>query len=162
LSILAYGIYRARRRIHVDFDYAMQVIAKQTAKRAKNEFDIKFDFSRESVDRVEEILGKIHDTHLEIPLSDDEISRLALRWGAYIGEVMKHVRQGKWQRDSKLAGPGTMPVVFGPGNEAFPRSWAFKRIADGPEDNVVFKFQVFSDPKLRKHMTQPPKPSPQN
>jgi hypothetical protein len=98
------------------------------------------------------MLGRVHEDHLKIPLTEKELSLQSIRWGAYIGEMIRRVRTGKWRRDSEKAGRGTMPVVFDSENEAFPCSWAFKRIADDPQDNIIFKFQFCSDPNLRKHL----------
>jgi hypothetical protein len=145
-------IYLGKRRIRSDFDYAMQVVAKEAVRRAKAEHRVVLDFAPISIERLEEMLGSIHEGHLKNPLTEKELSLQSIRWGAYIGEVMKRVRAGKWQRDSEEVGRGAMPVVFDSGNEAFPCSWAYKRIADGPDDSIAFKFQFFSDPDLRKHL----------
>ena len=152
----AWRIILPRKRARADFDYGMQNIAKQAVERAKKELKIDLDFSPESIDQVEKILREIHERHADSPLNEEEISVLALRWGAYIGETLKRVRSGKWQRDSERIVPGTSPVVFGRGNEAFPRSWAYKRIVNGPEDNIVFKFRVLVDPQLRDHISASP------
>jgi len=142
-----------RLRIRMSFDYAMKVIANEAVKRANQEHHIVLDFSPVSVQRLEEdILAKLHDAHLKTPISEQEVSRLSIRWGAYLGETLKRSRPGRWHRDSQKVGRGTTPVVFGPGTEAFPRSWVYKRIADGPEDNVAFKFQVFTNSELRQHL----------
>jgi hypothetical protein len=158
LIVRGVRIYLAKQRVRKDLDHGMQIIAQQAAKRARQEFQVDLDFTPASIEKVEGILARIHETHLKTPMSEKDLSLLALRWGAYIGEVLKRVRPGKWQRDSEGAGPNTLPVVFEPGTEAFPNSWVYKRIADGPEDNVLFKFQVFSDPQLRQHLGQPQKP----
>jgi hypothetical protein len=144
--------YLGKRKIRRDFDYAMQVVAKEAVKRAKAQYKVDLDFSSSSIDRIEEMLGRIHEDHLKKPLTEKELSLQSIRWGAYIGEVLKKFEPGKWRRGSEKVGPGTMPVVFESALEAFPCSWAYKRIADGPDDNVTFKFQVFSDPRLRKHV----------
>jgi hypothetical protein len=143
--------YLGKRKVRSDFDYAMQVVAKEAVKRAKAQYKVDLDFSPASIDRIEEMLARIHEDHLKKPLTEKELSLQSIRWGAYIGEMIKRVRTGKWQRDSEKASRGTMPVVFDSENETFPCSWAYKRIADGPEDNIVFKFQVFCDPRLREH-----------
>ena len=152
-------IYRQRKRILTDFDYAMSVVAGEAVKQARREYDVDLDFSAESVERVEAILAKMHDAHQKTALSEKELALLSLRWGAYVGEVLKRVRPGKWQRDSEKMGPGATPVVFEPGTEAYPRSWVYKRLADGPEDNVQFKFEVFSNPRLREQLGGPQQPA---
>jgi len=144
--------FRARR----NFDYAMRHVAKHAIVCARREQGVELDFSPASIERIESILSDLHDRHLRTPFPDRELSRLALRWGAYIGEVMKRVRPGKWRRDSENAGVGAMPLIFDGSNEAFPCSWVYKRIADGPDDNVLFKFQVFSDPRFREKVAAGP------
>jgi len=56
---------------------------------------------------------------LKNPLTEKELSLQSIRWGACIGEVMKRVREGKWQRDSEKIGRSAMPVVFDSDHEAF-------------------------------------------
>jgi len=146
-----------RIRIRLNFDYAMQVVAERAVKLARQEYQIVLDFSPATVQQVEEkILAKLHEAHLKTPMSEQELSLMSLRWGAYIGEALKRTRRGRWQRDSEQIGKGATPVVFEPGTEAFPRSWVYKRIADGPDDNVAFKFQVFTNPELRQHLSATP------
>jgi GH24 family phage-related lysozyme (muramidase) len=43
-------------------------------------------------------------------------------------------------------GPGTVPFAYDSGEQAFPRSWVYKRIVDGDFDNIATKFRLFSDP----------------
>jgi hypothetical protein len=142
--------YRARRRLRSDFNYAMQAVAAGAVQRARSEHKIDLDYSPGSIERLENMLGDLHNRHLQNPMQEKDITVLSMRWGAYIGEVAKRIRPGKWQRDSEKAGSGSMPLIFEDGLEAFPCSWAHKRIADGPEDNIVFKFKVISDPRMRE------------
>jgi hypothetical protein len=151
-GVQMFRTFLGKRKIRGDFDYAMQVVAKEAVRRAKSEHGVDLDFGPASIERLEAMLGSIHEGHLKHPLTEKELSLQSIRWGAYIGEMLKRVRTGKWQRDSEQAGRGTMPVVFDSENEAFPCSWAYKRIADGPDDNVIFKFQVLCDLELRKHV----------
>ena len=143
-------MYRARRRMRSDFNYAMQAVAAGAVKRAREEQRIELDYSPASIERLEVMLSELHNRHLQNPMEEREITVLSRGWGAYIGEVAKRMRPGKWRRDSEKAGLGAMPLIFEDGLEAFPCSWAYKRIADGPEDNIVFKFQMFSDSRLRE------------
>ncbi len=143
--------YIGKRKIRSDFDYAMQVVAKEAVRRAKTEHRVDLNFAPDSVERLETMLGNIHEAHLKNPLSEKELSLQSIRWGAYIGEVLKRVRPGKWHRDSPKAGRGTMPLVFDSEHQGFPCSWVYKRIADGPDDNVSLKFQVLCDLELRKN-----------
>ena len=138
--------YLGKRKIRSDFDSAMRDIARGAVKLARKRFKVDLDFSPSSIDRLEEMLGKIHERHLQNPLSDDELTVQSMRWGAYIGEVLRQVRPGKWYRDSEKMGPGAIPFVYDSGEQAFPRSWVYKRIVDGDFDNIATKFRLFSDP----------------
>ena len=141
-------MFVVRLRSRMDFDYAMRLLAKRAVLLARREQDVTLDYSPRSIERVESILSALHNRHSENPMSDRELSILSARWGAYIGEAMKRMRPAKWRRDSEVSGAGAMPLIFNAGSEAYPRSWAYKRIVDGPEDNVVFKFQAFADSLL--------------
>lgn len=36
----------------------------------------------------------------------------------------------------------TLPLVFGTQDEVYPCAWVYKRLTNGDEDNVVYKFQT--------------------
>ena len=141
-------IFVVRLRSRMDFNYAMRHLAQRAVWLARREQGVALDYSPGSIERVESILSALHNRHTENPMPDRELSILSVRWGAYIGEVMKRVRPAKWRRDSEVSGAGAMPLIFDAGSEAYPRSWVYKRIVDGPEDNVAFKFQAFADRQL--------------
>ena len=88
--------YIGKRKIRSDFDYAMQVVAKGAVRRAKTEYRVDLNFAPDSVERLETMLGNIHEAHLKNPLSEKELSLHSIRWGAYIGEVLKRVQPRKW------------------------------------------------------------------
>jgi hypothetical protein len=149
--------YLWKRRIQTDFDFRMWVIARG-AVMSEPEMSEALDFSPDSIGVVDALLGKIHERHTKKPLTEQELSTLCTRWGAYIGEALKKVQPGKWQRDCEMVGSGTTPLVFAAGHSAFPRSWVYKRIVDGEGDNVVSKFYVAAHyEELEK---RPPESSP--
>jgi hypothetical protein len=152
--------YHHKTRMVNDFDYCMQVISKEAVKKARSEQKIHLDFSPDSIEFLDKMLGEIHESHLKHPLSEKELSVLCLRWGAYIGETVKRVHPAKWQRDSERVGPGTTPLVYDSGEQAFPRSWVYKRIVDGPMDSVASKFYVFSHPELLANARTPETEAP--
>jgi hypothetical protein len=136
-----------------DFDYRMQVIAKEAVKGSTAEQKIHLNFSPDSIEFLDEMLAEMHESHLNHPLSEEELSVLCFGWGAYIGEAVKRVHPARWERDSEKLGPGTTPLVYDSGEQAFPRSWVYKRIVDGPMDSVASKFYVFSNPELLANAT---------
>ena len=93
----ALRIYFIRRMIRSDFDYGMQVVATDAVKRARRDFQLELDFSPDSIERLEEMLGRLHEAYLKTPLTEKELSLQSIRWGAYVGEVARRVQPGTWE-----------------------------------------------------------------
>jgi hypothetical protein len=51
------------------------------------------------------------------------------------------MHNGSWAIDHEVAGPGSFPIRWGD-HESFPIGWCGKRIINGEEDNVWFKFRA--------------------
>ncbi len=120
----------------------MRVRAASAVVDARDNHSIELDYSSDSIEEVERILDKIHRQHLQEPIDNAELNRLKLEWGGYVGEVIKRLRNAEWQLDSKIAGPGSLPVVYEKSGESFPVMWCLKRIVNGAEDNVWDKFNL--------------------
>jgi len=93
-------MYRARRRMRSDFNYAMQAVAAGAVKRAREEQRIELDYSPASIERPEVMLSELHNRHLQNPMEEREITVLSRRWGAYIGEVAARFGKGRARRDA--------------------------------------------------------------
>jgi hypothetical protein len=65
------------------------------------------------------------------------------------------MHNGTWAVDHKVAGPGSFPIRWGE-HEAFPIGWCGKRIVNGEEDNVWFKFQLLLLGEGKDAMTSTP------
>lgn len=135
-----------------DIDAYMAGQAELTVKYARAVHSVDLDFSVESVEIVERILGDIHQANSAKPLSDSELEGQVIRWASYLGETAKRIRAGRWQRDSTL-GKDTFPVQFDEQNAIFPIAWVHKRITNGEEDNVKFKFHVAMLPDSFKELS---------
>jgi hypothetical protein len=131
-------------RVISDLDVAkeMRLRAAQAVRTAASEYQTVLDYRPESVEKVEMILGRIHDRHRQSPLSNSEVVKESLKWGAYVGEVIKTVQPARWGVDSQGNGPGSLPLVYRSGGESFPVLWSYKRITNGDEDNVWHKFTL--------------------
>jgi len=116
------------------------------------EYSKSMDYSPSSIEQVESILSILHEKHRAQPFSEDELTKEVNIWGAYIGEVAKRVRAGVWRQDSNVSGKDAMPLVHDNQNEIYPLAWVYKRITNGPEDNVWSKFQLtyFRDELLKE------------
>ena len=118
----------------------MERRASLAVEAAREKFGITLDFTPESVMKVEEILGQIHQSRA---MSDQEILREGLMWGAYVGEVIGRMKPVHWEIDSDVGGPGSLPIVFEDSRrQSFPVGWCRKRIKIGEEDNVWHKFDL--------------------
>lgn len=128
----------------IDDDIAeeMKLRAGQAVVTAADDFDITLDYSPKSVEQVETILAKLHDQHHQTPIEDAQLTKAALKWGGYIGEVIKTQRECDWAIDSSAGGPGSLPIVYDDKSESFPVQWCYKRIVNGAEDNVWHKFTI--------------------
>jgi hypothetical protein len=127
------------------YQQAMTDIATFATRDAKKEFGVVLDYSPQSVERVEEILDKIHQQHTKKPIADKDIARRAYRFGIYIGEVIRKHHAGTW----KIVTPENFdPMKYeithknkaGKAQGSFPVNWCGKRIYNGEEDNVWHKY----------------------
>ena len=60
----------------------MRLRARQAVDVAAREFDTTLDFSPDSVEDVEQVLARIHERHRTQPLTNSELVKESLRWGA--------------------------------------------------------------------------------
>ena len=99
------------------------------------------DYSPDSIQKVEEVLGKLHEEYKRAH-SDAGYNGLASAFGAYLGECIRRTDQGsKWERDHPAMGEKSYPLHWR-GGGSFPMAWCYKRITNGPEDNVWHKYAV--------------------
>ena len=135
-----------------DLNAGMQSLAERAVKYAADQ-GVKLDYSAESVQRVELLLASLHQARVHGKLSDDEVSRHAARFGAYIGEVLRCAYGGHWTQDHDVAGPNSFPFHW-KSAKSFPVGWCGKRILNGEEDNVWHKFQIVTSDALRPEQPQ--------
>jgi hypothetical protein len=147
-----------RKLTDKDLALEMQARANQAIEMAESDYGITLDYSAESVVKVEEILGKIHELHESEPLSQDQLIKESLKWGGYVGETIRSIKPCHWELDSRVGGEGSFPIVFeSEQHEIFPISWCYKRIINGPEDNVWHKFTVCVLEDATKNFRKTPK-----
>jgi hypothetical protein len=127
----------------IDVNSEMRLRAEHAVEEAARHYDVTLEYNPASVEKVEEILDKIHEKHGRKPLSEPDLVKESLMWGAYIGEVIKKIRPCRWALNSRAGGNGSLPIVFGNRDETFPVRWCFKRLTNGQEDNVWHKFRAF-------------------
>ena len=97
------------------------------------------DFTQDSLEAVERILGKIHNAGRygsgNAALGEEELAACSKMWGTYIGEVIRRHYGGQWS----LCEDFTLALLIGEA-KAYPIAKARKRIVDGASDNVRYYF----------------------
>lgn len=133
-----------RKEEQPDFSNVMSRSAEEAVSIAREKYQTELDLSPESIQSIEQILDILHEEYQESEFSKDRMALEVIHWGAYTGEVIKKIHATHWEKDSKIAGKNSYPLVFeNEKRETFPVSWVHKRIVNGIEDNIWHKFQVF-------------------
>jgi hypothetical protein len=155
-----FGIVKARREQRTEvamtnyvktpegFTQAMTEIASFAVTDAKKDFGVSLDYSPESVELVDNILGKIYEQDRKRRLEGKELAKRELRFGAYVGEVIRRKQKGHWKVATFTDyDPMKFQITFkngeGKDNTVFPVNWCGKRILNGDEDNVWHKYLYF-------------------
>jgi hypothetical protein len=131
-----------------ELEVMMQEGVAQTLELAK-ENGVTLDFSDESIQEVEKLLGEAHREYKKLK-SEEGFHGLALMFGAYIGEVIRRKGfGGSWARNHPDFGEDSFPFQWRD-QELFLYGWCVKRIFDGSGDNVAFKYQALVLEKLKQ------------
>ncbi len=144
-AVVLYSRFQSRRERASEPQTAADLMAQLAAEAvdaAKEGYGVGLDYTGGSVESVESILAALHEEHRGRPFTRERLVAAANRWGAYVGEAARRSKGGEWQRDSAHAGHNTYPLVLASHHEIYPCAWCFRRITNGPEDNVWVKFQL--------------------
>ncbi len=139
LYVLGQSFFRAPAK---GLDQRMQEFADQAVKLAQSDYQLKLDYSMQSLANLDRILEKIHLSHRDSPISERELSRIVLTWGGYLGVVLKKHFGGDWYPDSPTAGANTYPLRCKE-QEAVPVMWCLHRIRRSQYESIVFKTDEF-------------------
>jgi len=112
-------------------------------------FDKDLDFSRESIERVEQICTILFNA---IPRnfftklirrkpSEQQVLQVSKMFGGYVGEVMRKNFGGNWSIENLHNQGNTVLLAIGE-SELSPVARVYRRLTNGPEDNVWHYYQV--------------------
>lgn len=141
----------------ITIDSMMEAYSLDAVDYARDRFGIELDFSAESIERVESILGQLHDS---IPRgikgfftgpSQKDIMLMVKMLGSYVGEVMRHEYGGEWVMTAPTTEIQHLMLEFDE-HQCWPLVKVYKRIVDGPEDNVLHYFSLI--PSLSDQVTR--------
>lgn len=125
-----------------EIETGMKKMAAQTVEFAKTHFNITLDYSEESINEMETMYEQMYKDIKKLRMPKKEIADLALIQGAYIGEVIRKHHGGHWEKDHKALGQNSWPIIFDEDNATCPVGWVFKRLTNGKEDDVSYKYRV--------------------
>src|SRR5262245_2193485 len=108
---------------------------------AASNFGVKLDWSDSSVQKVEEILGRLHDDMARSNPPEEAVWTFAKAFGSYVGEVLRKHHGGEWGMVN-LNGQ-SFPGIQQDGERlCWPWGRAHKRIVNGPEDSMWHYYQL--------------------
>ena len=113
--------------------------AESAVRTAKLTWNESLDFTQDSLEAIERILGKIHNAGRygagSAAPGEEELAAASKMWGTYIGEVIRRHYGGQWSQDED----GAPALLIGEAR-AHPIAKARKRMADGASDNIRYYF----------------------
>lgn len=125
-------------------DDSMAIKMKSLAERAVEHgkrFNYDFDYKRESIDELEDVLDKYESATKKVNASDEEIWELSLIFGAYLGEVL--LRTGLKHAGFRWKNSDGIPILEKDiKTNVSPVSKVFKRLKNGKEDNIKPFFDI--------------------
>ena len=111
----------------------MQGFAEQ-AVRLGREFKVHLDYSENSLQEVEHLLGRLHD---DMSKSDaNKIEEMAKIWGGYLGEVVRRHFGGEWSIEKYPAGDFLIVTLNVNGARLFPSMKVHKRLTEGSGEDI--------------------------
>lgn len=114
---------------------------------AETKWGVSLDFGEQSLEGLEEILAQLHELTLRPATpatpgpSPEQVQRMTLVWGTYLGELMRRQLGGRWTVAPAGAEAPVLCLEIG-GARMFPLRKVQKRIVGGPADDVRFYYQA--------------------
>ncbi len=116
--------------------YHYTAIALDAVDMAAQQFSQTLDYSADSIAAVEDMLSQLHDSRKAKKLDDKAAIQMSKWFGSYVGIVMVRRHGWHWKLlsdtplDWQSMGVEKGKMTF------FPLSKAYKRIKNGPDDNM--------------------------
>ena len=115
-------------------DFAEQAV------RLGREFKVHLDYSENSLQEVEHLLGRLHD---DMSKADaNKIDEMAKIWGGYLGEVVRRRFGGEWSIEKYPAGDFLIVSLNVNGARLFPSMKVHKRLTEGSNENIWSFYQA--------------------
>jgi hypothetical protein len=121
----------------------MERLAEQAALDAWQRYHMRLQIHVSSLPDFERYLDRLSKEPDFRKSTEKDQRAEGLIGGAFIGEAIRRVHGGYWleeKLDLKEAGP--FPLQMAGGHAIWPVNWAFKRLMNGPEDNIYHKYRI--------------------
>jgi hypothetical protein len=126
-----------------DVNSMMTAYADEAVDYAK-QLNLTLDFSENSIRQIEDICALLHN---KIPKGflekltkksppEEVIVRISKMLGGYIGQVLVNHYGGNWVVENNIMSQDKTVVLNIEGMKTFPIAKVYKRLKNGPEDNV--------------------------
>ncbi len=117
-----------------------------TAVNFAKSFEKQFDYSKNSIKDLEEILDYYSNDISESKPTENQIWSMAVIFGSYLGEVM--LKNGLSERGYYWGTDNTSDIpllMTDSGNCITPNDKVYKRLINGKEDNVITFYDVIME-----------------
>lgn len=133
----------------------VQAFAKDAVNEAKLKFNLTLDYSPASVEHLESIVAAKYEQIQDQPILPIQMESYSKLWGAYLGEVIRRQRGGKWIIAKHGPFAGLCVLQSGqPGasaEEICPLGKVYKRLLNGEEDSLFAYSQLLlGSPSLNR------------
>jgi hypothetical protein len=132
----------------------MVAYAQDAVGHAQASSGVALDYSLDSIRGVEEIMDQLHAgiprgfwgkllrKVLRKGPSPEDLYKVSMMYGGYVGEVFRKAGGGEWTLDAEIV-PGQDTICLRNGGQRiWPTAKVYKRILNGGEDSIWFYSQV--------------------
>jgi hypothetical protein len=140
-AIAALAIWIIRNMRTLQPNEVVEAFAQDAVADAKAQFNLTLDYSPASVEHLERIVAAKYEELQDKPVLPIQMETLSKVWGAYLGEVIRRQRGGKWS--TAKTGPYAGLCILQSGEDQIcPLAKVYKRLTNGEEDNLFHYSQV--------------------
>lgn len=127
----------------------MQAYAKDAVAVSQKQYGILLDYSADSIRHIEAFAADFHADMprgrygklFRNPPDPAKLEGVCMSLGGYVGEVLRRTKGGNWDIEPEVKSLG---LVFPDGSWVYPTTKLYRRIMDGPENNLIAYFALVS------------------
>ena len=146
------GIFDKFKKIEKKVNNELELIAIKNSNTAigyAESFQKHFDYSKKSINDLEEILDFYSNDIFESKPTENQIWSMSIIFGSYLGETMLKnglAKKGyKWGKNNS----SNVPLLVNDNGDSFitPNDKVYKRLVNGKEDSIISFYDIIMDYK---------------